>query len=164
VEVDVTANLLDGLSVQGGAVYNDAFYDATVVFNPASPDGNTVFKNTSLDHAPKWAVTGAVTYEWDLFEAISARLHLNGRWNSSYRNQTLSRDPLGRTDQEAYAVFNARASVGSASGSWLASFWVNNLADTFYTVGAFEAPLQPGTYLIYPGEPRMWGITFIARY
>jgi iron complex outermembrane receptor protein len=164
VEVDVAANPFDGLSVLGGLVYNEAFYDSTVVFNPASPAGNTVFKNAPLDHAPKWVVTSAVTYEWPIIETLMARLHLDGRWSSSYRNQTLARDPLGRTDQEAYAVFNARASVGSPSGSWTAAFWVNNIADKFYTLGAFEAPLQPGTYVIYPGESRTFGVTLSARY
>lgn len=164
VEIDVLSRPLDRLTLQGGLIYNDAFYDSMVVFNAGDPARNTVFKGDPLDHAPKWSLTGAATYEWPLSGSLLATLYLDGRWNSAYRNQTLSRDPLGRTDQDAYAIFNGRVAIGDPDGSWSVEAWARNLAGAFYTVGAFEAPLQPGTYIIYPGEPRSWGLTLRARY
>jgi len=162
VELDILARPTSRLTFQGGALYNESFYDSTVVFNPSSPAANTIFEGQAFDHAPLWSITGAVSYEQPISDNLRATFYLDARHNSSYRNQTLSRD--ARTDQEAFTVFNGRVALGNPDGGWALEAWVKNIADKFYTVGAFQATLQDGTMLLYPGEPRTYGLTLKARY
>jgi iron complex outermembrane receptor protein len=160
VEIDFLSRPTDQLTLQGGMLYNEAYYNSTVAY--AATPGNTIFSGDPLDHAPEWSFTGAVTYEQPLAENLSATFYLDGRWNSEYRNQTLSRDP--RTDQEAFAVFNGNVAIGNPNGRWAVELWGRNLADEYYTVGAFQATFQSGTFVVYPGEPRTYGITVRTRY
>ncbi len=122
MEVDLITRPTDQLTFQGGMLYNDAFYDSTVVY--AAAPGNTIFAGDPLDHAPEWSFTGAVTYEQPITDNLVATFYLDGRWNSEYRNQTLSRD--ARTDQEAFAVFNGNVSIGSPEGRWAVELWGRN--------------------------------------
>jgi outer membrane receptor protein involved in Fe transport len=163
VEIDLLTRPLDGLSLQGGVVYNDAYYDSTVVFNTADPGPNTINAGDQLTFAPEWSVTGAVTYEVPLGDTLQALFYLDGRWNSEYPTQTLNRAPGGVSDQDAYAVFNGRIGIGNQDDNWAIEFWGRNLTDELVYVGAFAAPLQ-NTFHIFPSEGRTWGLTLRARY
>ena len=44
---------------------------------------------------------------------------------------------------------------------WSVELWVRNLTDQFYYVGAFSPPLQ-NDYVIFPSEPRTYGVTLKA--
>ena len=126
-------------------------------------DPNAVFAGDPLALSPEWTATAAIAYEMPLGGDMRALFYLDGRWNSEYRTQTLGRDPLGRTDNEAYATFNGRVGIGPQDERWSVEFWGRNLTDEFYYVGAFQATLQ-NTYVIYPSEPQTYGVTLRARY
>jgi outer membrane receptor protein involved in Fe transport len=108
-------------------------------------------------------VTGGITYELPLGSNFHAMFYLDGRWNDGYRTQTLSRDPLGRTDNDAFAIFNARIGVGPRNDNWSVELWARNLTDEFYYIGAFQPPLQ-NSYVIYPSQPRTVGIELRGRW
>jgi iron complex outermembrane recepter protein len=164
VELEVASRLTDNLTVSGGIVYNEAYYDSTVVFNTLDPTPNTVVAGTPFAFAPELVTTGAIQYEMPLGGDLRALFYLDGRYNDGYRTQTLNRDPLGRTDNEGFAIFNGRIGIGPTSEHWSLELWGRNLTDEFYYVGAFVPPLQSGTFVIYPNEPLTYGVTLRARY
>ncbi|MBL8551462.1 MAG: TonB-dependent receptor [Hyphomonadaceae bacterium] len=164
VELDLLTRPHDWVTLQGGVVYNDAYYDSTVVFNPLSPAANTIFAGDPLTFAPEWTVTSAATFEVPVSESLKALFYVDGRYNSEYRTQTLNREPSGATDQDGFALFNMRAGIGNIDDHWAIEVWGRNITDEFYYVGAFQPPLQDGTYVVYPSEPRTWGVTLRARF
>ncbi|MGQ0533993.1 MAG: TonB-dependent receptor [Caulobacteraceae bacterium] len=183
VELEVAARPMDNLTINGGVVYTDAYYDSEVRFNPntacvagvtpvactVSPtpnpnDPNAVFEGQPFAFAPEWTVTGGIAYEQPLGGDLRALFYLDARWQSDYRTQTLARDPLGRTDNEGYAILNGRIGIGPENERWSIEFWGRNLTDEFYYVGAFQPPLQDGTFVIYPSVPQTYGVTLRARY
>lgn len=177
VELELAARPWRNLTLNAGAVYNDAHYDTTVNFNaPGVADPffrNWVFSGDPFAFAPEWTVTGGAMYDVPLGSAndVHARFYIDGRWNSGYRTQTLSRDPTGGTDNDAFAIFDGRISLGPQNGRWSVEFWGRNLTDETYLVGAFVPPLQDSSsspsfanYVAYPNEPRTYGITVRARY
>jgi outer membrane receptor protein involved in Fe transport len=161
VEVEASVRPMEGLSLNVGYTYNDAHYDSEVRFNPltaplGAADPNAVFSGEVLSFAPTNVVTGGATYELPLGANYHAMFYIDGRWNDGYRTQTLNREPNGRTDNGAFAVFNARIGVGPRNDNWSVEFWARNLTDEFYYIGAFSPPLQ-NSYVIYPSEPRTVG-------
>ncbi|MDZ4690641.1 TonB-dependent receptor [Terricaulis sp.] len=163
VELEVAARPTDNLTLQAGVVYTDAFYDSTVVFNALDPAPNTVVAGTPFAFTSEYTVTGAITYEQPLGGNLRALFYLDGRWNNGYRTQTLNRDPSGRTDNDAFAIFNGRIGIGPEDGRWSVDFWGRNLTDEVYFVGAFAPPLQNST-MVYPNEPATYGVTLRASY
>ncbi len=163
VELELASRITDALTVTGGLTYNDAFYDSTVVFNALDPVPNTVRSGDPFSFAPEWVATGSISYEMPITSNLRALFYLDGRWNSEYRTQTLSREPTGATDNEAYAIFNGRIGIGPQDERWSVEFWGRNLTDEFYYVGSFSPPLQ-NSYVIYPNEPQTYGVTVRARY
>ena len=163
VELEMQTRPTDNLTIGGGLVYNDAYYDSTVVFNPLNPGPNTVNSGEPFSFAPEWVATGSVTYEMPLGGDMRALFYIDGRWNSEYRTQTLNRDPLGRTDNDAFAIFNGRIGIGPESDRWSVELWGRNLFDEEYFVGAFVPPLQ-NSLVVYPNEPSTYGVTLRARY
>jgi iron complex outermembrane recepter protein len=175
IELELASRPTDNLTLSGGVVYNDAFYDTTVDFNlpgVADPFGrNIVTSGTPFTFAPKWTVTGGIAYEMPLGGSMRALFYLDGRWNDGYRTQTLSREPNGATDNDAFAIFNGRVGIGPQNGRWSLELWGRNLFDEHYIVGAFVPPLQDSSsspsfanYVIYPNEPQTYGVTMRARY
>jgi outer membrane receptor protein involved in Fe transport len=163
VELESSIRPMAGLQLSGGLVYNDAHYDSTVVFNTLDPVPNTITSGEVLADAPKWVATAGISYEVPFAGNMHALFYLDGRWNSEYRTQTLQREPNGATDNSAYAVFNGRVALGPDTDHWSVELWVRNLTDQFYYVGAFSPPLQ-NDYVIFPSEPRTYGVTLKARW
>jgi outer membrane receptor protein involved in Fe transport len=175
VELEISSRPMDNLTLTGGVVYNDTYFDSDVDFNApgvADPfDRNKVFSGTPFAFAPEWTVTGGITYVQPLMANLRALFYLDGRWNDGYRTQTLSREPNGATDNDAYAIFNGRIGIGPDDQRWSIEFWGRNLTDETYYVGAFVPPLQDSSsnptfanYVVYPNEPQTYGVTLRARY
>ncbi len=190
VELELNSRPIEGLMLNLGITYNDAHYDSEVRFNDltaclnassavvachvggvANPaavgsnpnDPNAVFKGAPFSFAPEWVATAGVGYEVPIGSALKASFYLDARWNDTYRTQTLSREPNGRTDNGSYAIFNGRIGFGSQDDRWSVEFWGRNLFDETYYVGAFQPPLQ-NSYVVYPNEPATYGVTLRARY
>jgi outer membrane receptor protein involved in Fe transport len=151
IELEASAKPSDWLTLQGGTTFNEAFFNSAVVF-PAE----TLRAGSPLRQAPRWSITGAATVNFPVSTNLTGLLYLDGRWNSAYRTQTLNRNPA--TDNDAYAIFNARAGLTHANG-WALEVFVQNLTDETYYVGGFNVPEQTGTWGVYPNAPRMAGVT-----
>jgi outer membrane receptor protein involved in Fe transport len=161
VELELSAEPIDGLNINTGVVYTDAYYDSTVVFNPFDPVPNTVNSGDPLSFAPEWVVTGAIAYRVPLGANFGALFYVDGRWNSEYRTQTLSRQAI--TDNESFAIFNGRIGIGPTNERWSVEFFGQNLTDEFYFVGAFAPPLQDSR-VVFPNEPRTYGVQVRLQY
>jgi outer membrane receptor protein involved in Fe transport len=168
VELELNSHLSDNLTFAGGVLYNDAYYDSSTTYGGASIDAGT-----PLAQAPLWTVTSSVNYRMPFGNGLAANFFVDGRWVSDYRTQTLARNPI--TDNDAFATFDARVSVGSEGGSWSAEVFARNLTDEFFYIGGFGAPertlpasIDPtgaaSNYLVYPNAPRVIGVTLRARY
>jgi iron complex outermembrane recepter protein len=163
VEIDLAMRPFPGFTVQGGVLYNDAYYDGDAQVTPRPQDRIT--SGTPIAGASEWTFTGSLTYRGQIPDTdLGWLVYVDGRSQSEYRTQTLGRAPSGSTDQEAFSVFNARVGIGAVDQSWAVEAFVRNLTDQFYIVGAFGVPEQDGTYAVYPGEPRMMGVTLRASF
>lgn len=160
VEVDVSANLTDYLTVQAGLLYNDAYYSQEVVVNPLVA-GDVIPSGSRLAYASEWTATGAVTYRMPLTESFGALFHVDARYNGEAPVQTLGRNPA--TDNEAYTIVNGRIGIGPTNERWSLEVFGSNLTDEYYNVGAFTVPEQDNV-AVYPNMPRTWGVTLRARY
>jgi iron complex outermembrane receptor protein len=161
VELEFATQPIEGLNLNAGVVYTDAYYDSTVVFNTLDPVPNTVNAGDPLSFAPEWVVTGAIAYRVPLGPNFGALFYLDGRWNSEYRTQTLNRDAV--TDNESFAIFNGRIGIGPQNERWSIELFGANLTDEFYYVGGFAPPLQ-NSRVIFPNEPRTYGVSLRLQY
>jgi iron complex outermembrane receptor protein len=167
VELEFNASPTDNLTLTGGVVYNEAYYDSSATYGD-----QTIASGTVLSQAPEWTVTGSANYRIPL-GAHYLNLFATGRYVSEYTTQTLSRNPI--TDNDAFAIFDARISFGPEDERWSVEAFARNLTDEFYYVSGFGAPertlpevvdpdMSGSNYLIYPNTPRTVGIMIRARY
>jgi outer membrane receptor protein involved in Fe transport len=161
VELELSTNPIEGLNINAGLVYNDAYYDSTVVFNTLDPAPNTVNAGTTLSFAPEWIATGAIAYRVPISDNLGALFYVDGRWNSEYTTQTLNHSAT--TDNESFAVFNGRVGIGPQNERWSVELFGQNLTDEFYFVGGFAPPLQ-NSRVIFPNEPRTYGVSVRLQY
>lgn len=170
VEIELFVRPTDELSFTMGALYLDVFYDSTVAFGSNPTD--VVHSGDPLTQSPEWTLTGSVNYERPVFNGLTMGAYLNGRYVTDYRLQTLSRNPL--TDQEAFAIFDARLGFSSEDDRWGVDVFVRNLTDEYYSIGAFAVPEQSlylgatdsveGVFAAYPNEPRTVGVSLRTRW
>ncbi len=161
VELELATQPIEGLNLNAGVVYNDAYYDSTVVFNTLDPVPNTINSGDTLTFAPEWVVTGAIAYRVPLGPNFGALFYLDGRWNSEYTTQSLNRQAV--TDNESFAIFNGRIGIGPQNERWSIELFGANLTDEFYYVGSFAPPLQ-NSRVIFPNEPRTYGVSLRLQY
>jgi iron complex outermembrane recepter protein len=171
VELELNSRLTDNLTVSGGVLYNDAYYDSSATYGSA-----TIEEGTTLAQAPEWTVAGSVNYSMPISSTMGLNFFVNGRYVTDYATMTLNRNPI--TDNEAFAIFDARVSLGALDERWSLEVFARNLTDEFYYVGGFGAPertlaadsvtpnglFDEGNYLAYPNAPRTVGVTLRARY
>jgi outer membrane receptor protein involved in Fe transport len=156
VELETSVKPMDGVTLNGGAVYNEAYFDSPVTFGT-----ETLRQGTVLRQAPKYVATGSITVERPVTDSLNAVFYLDGRWNSKYRTQTINRVP--QTDNKAYALFNARVGLNNGKG-WGVELFAQNLLDENYFAGGFNPPEQSGTWGVYPGVPRTWGVSLKSEF
>ena len=170
-ELDINSRFNDYLSFQGGVAYNDAVFDSVVSIGSTTTGFDTFGPGTPLAFAPRWTLTGAANYKRPIGFGLYGQLYADVRWQSTYSVRTTGRFtpgttpgnrtplPLGDdiTDNDPFAVVNARVAIGDEDGAWSLEFFVRNLTDKFYNVGGFDAPEQDNV-VVYPSQPRTWAM------
>ena len=158
VEVSLLTRPLDGLTLQGGLLYNNAKYGSTVSFGP----GVSILSGTTLSGDSIWTATASATYRTELpFQHLTALYYLDGRFNSPYQTSALS--PSGVSKQGQFTVINGRIGISPPNERWSLELFARNLLDQYYIVGSFAVPEQ-NNYAVYPGEPRTVGATMRVKY
>ncbi len=175
---DFTTNL--------GVAYTDARYgdggDMTAFVTQNV--GLFALPGERLTHSPEWTVTGGFDYSFPFIDTLTAKLHMDGRWQSEM-NTGSNLDP--RKIQDAYAVFGAKIGFYSEDELFGLEFFARNLFDESYINTAFDSPLQGSAYCsnaldptfcpgapfnasqsstidAFVGEPRMLGATLRIKH
>ena len=174
---------IEGLSTVLSLQYTDAHYGflgmtAPGVFIPGSfldrNRGLFYLQDSQITHAPEFAITGALDYDFRLFNSFMALFHADVRWQSEM-NTGSNLDP--RKLQEAFAVVGLKFGVYTDDDMWGIEFFARNLFDEKYINTAFDSPLQGSSSAIsgagvitatstidaFLGEPRMLGVTLRVR-
>lgn len=165
VEVDVGAQPIDGLTLQGGFLWVDATRtfvdpDAPPLPGAVNDDGTNV--GQQLGNTPEFVVTGQGTYVFPVTSWLNASLHANVRWQSD--TNLIQGTLFEAFENGAYATVGTRIGVETTDGKYGLSFFGTNIFDQEFNVTAFGAPEQPGTLAAFPGEPRFYGVELTARF
>ncbi|PIE73376.1 MAG: TonB-dependent receptor [Deltaproteobacteria bacterium] len=149
-ELESTALLARGLTLEAGIGYTDAVY--TEYTDKLS---NTDYSDKQMPLAPEYTYNLALQYRKPMSTNLNlfSRIELNGvgdfYWNDANTLQ-----------QDAYSLVNIH--TGVESEKWDILFWARNLFDTEYEVVAFEFPgSQP---IGQSGDPRIFGLTVRYRF
>ena len=168
---------MQGLMLQGGFTYADTKFGRNIPGNdfmqrtPLSTSG-AMYKlpGATMPFAPKFSGSASVTYDWDISSNLIARFNLGAKYMGEYNTGS---DLDVEKHQDAYTLLNARVGIGSSDKRWMLEAWATNLGDAEYVQVGFDGPLQalfpdPGngfnTFNAFPAAPRMYGLTFRARY
>ncbi|WP_242128662.1 TonB-dependent receptor [Sphingobium sp. Sx8-8] len=162
VELDSSAVVADGLTIQAGFVYLDAKYvdfaNAPFYFpNPNPPYGNLppVLGDASgnrLSQVPKWRLHGGFDYVWD---ASFGKVTFNA--NAAYTD-SFYWDADNILKQGAYTIVNGSIAFSpSADDRFTVTLWAKNLAGEKYygtqlTLAGFAGNIAS------PAPPRTYGI------
>lgn len=161
LEVDVTSRPVTGLTLNGGMLLNDAYYDTDVIL--PNTTAIVIKKGQQLATAPKVTLTGSLNYRRPIEgTSLAWNFYLDGLYNTKTDVQTLFGD--ASTKQKAIAIFNTRFGIGGVDGSWSVEGWVKNLADKLYHQYALGIPEQTGEYAVYKTDPRTYGVTLRASF
>ncbi|MFM9864058.1 MAG: TonB-dependent receptor domain-containing protein, partial [Micropepsaceae bacterium] len=182
VEVETFWSPFQNFSTNLGVAYTDARYgdDLGPAFVARNPSLFAI-PGERLTHSPEWTVTGGLDYAFPFVDTLTARVHLDGRWQSEMDTGSNLDE---RKIQEAYAVFGAKIGFYSEDELFGLEFFARNLLDESYINTAVDSPLQgsamcsaaaltpsggafscpPGasqssTIDAFVGEPRMIGAT-----
>lgn len=149
--------------------------DADFVLSPAALEGLTLNAGLGLLHteigsfasssgvvpagnrlpdAPEFSLNLGASYEFALSGSVSAKLAVDGRYQSSAFKDALN-DPVVAVD--AYWVWNARASI-LRKGDWDLSIWGKNLGNKRYVTQAVNQTVLGVGFRVY-GAPRTYGVS-----
>lgn len=174
IEFDSGYRVTPWFSVTGAVTYLDPKYDsftgaACVSYDtvrcPVSPITGRIPNTRDLSGQkpagiPEWSatVTGTLTHN---FGRVNA--YLRGEWDYSSKIQLTETTPLtiGGRDVGVNEVSLVNASLGFANivPHTELMFWVRNLTNDNFLLGAFPSVAQTGSYSGYPNEPRTFGGT-----
>ncbi|MFM8819947.1 MAG: TonB-dependent receptor [Phenylobacterium sp.] len=147
---------VDGLTVNGGVTYAETAYaKSTPVALGARLAG------TRLSLAPLWSGSLAFSYETNLTDDLVGKVALNAKSVSSYNTGS---DLAPVKTQPGFTTVNARLGLGSQDKRWAVEAWAQNLFDETYYQVAFDAPVQPGSFNAFLGQPRTYGLTLRYSY
>ncbi len=144
-----------GLSLQAGATYTHAKYGDELLPDAALalvPGGTAGF-------APRWAVTGGVTYQWNFNSYLMGRFNAGAKYMTEYNTGS---DLNPAKMQPSYTLLNARMVVGAINKRWQVELWGSNLTNRTYKQVGYDAPIQPGSFNAFLGSPRTYGLTLRA--
>lgn len=157
VEADFSAIPTTGLTVSGGAAYDDAYYlhyagVQCYPFEPTGlsgtnvclPNGSTDVSGDQLALAPKWTFTLAVHYERPITSRWDAELDANDYYRSSFSYDP-TRDPNMRDG--ALNVVGASIGVISSDDRWEAIIFGRNIFNRHY-----PSQIRPDTFEAVTGD------------
>jgi iron complex outermembrane receptor protein len=151
VEIELAAQLVEGLELDLAYGYTDATYDD---FRNANFDGDD-FSGNTLPEAAKHTVTTAINYR----RGVGTGLELTARADLAYRSSVFFEpDNVPQYEQGDYTLLGARLGIASADGRWGVTVWGRNLADEEYVVYRGDGVIVPGQAIQTLGLPRTYGV------
>lgn len=151
IEIELAAQLAEGLDLDFAYGYTDATYDDFRNANFAGDD----FSGNTLPEAAKHTVTTALIYR----RPVGASLELAARVDLAYRSSAFFEpDNVPQYEQGDYTLLGARLGLASADGRWGVTAWGRNLADEEYVVYRGDGVIVPGQAIQSLGLPRTYGL------
>lgn len=153
VEASLTAKPLAGLTLSGGAAWQDTRYGQFV------PSPTETFSGNRLVRSPEWSASFVADADLPLGGAVRGL----ARADVSYRSSQFFRPSNTAFErQDGYVLVNASAGLGVGEHV-TARLFVQNIFDVRYLVDA--ATTVPG-FLAYTqrGEPRSYGLQMGVRF
>ena len=163
VELDLRAKPVDGLSISGGATYNDAYFrtytngQCPYLQVTAANGGVCDLSGRQLTGVSKLVYNVAAQYEFPV-GTTNTLAYVGGNW--SYRSAyygTLNTDPYAKVP--GYGIAGAYLGVRDKNGLWDLKFWGRNLFDKLYYINASVDTATTYTYAGSLGDPRFYGAT-----
>lgn len=130
----------------------------------------TDFNGNSLPNAPRFKVSGNISYVFDIGKlgTITPRYDFNwsddvffdpsgGQGSPDVNGQIFM--PENTIGQEALLLHNFRLTYAVSSGNLEVSAWVRNLTNEVYKTLSFDASAGPGLIGNIVGDPRTYGLS-----
>ena len=150
VELELSANILDGLQINYNVGYTDAEYTSlTIPQNGAEVN----LKGNKQIFTPEITSMLALQYSYSLGTKRDLKIVARGEWiyiGTEYF------DLANNIKQSPYNLLNTR--IGLAGRDFEVMFWGRNLSDEKYIAYAYDFG---ATHL---GDPKNWGLTFVKRF
>ena len=152
--------------------------DITGVNGKPLPTPLFAIPGKGLSNAPEYVATVGTTWTPPLGgNGLRGLIHAGMRAQSAVNTGS---DILPEKKQNAFAIVNARLGVTGAEGAWALEFWAQNLFDHDYrqvvagapiqgsnsvaTIQAGGAVLADSLFIVFPGEPRTYGLTVRTKF
>ncbi len=162
---------LKGLTLNGGFTWADTRYGHFGAADLTSPAdfygipgtnvGLSRLPGSRASFAPVWSSTLGLNFDRQVMNNLRFLLAVEAKSLSQY-NTGSDLDP--QKAQAAYTLVNARFGFATINDRVRLEFWSNNLTNQNYYQVVFNAPLQPGTYDAFLGQPRTFGATLRVKY
>lgn len=114
-----------------------------------------------LANAPEHFLTLGLRQDFRVTDGVDG--YLFGEYN--YRSEQMTsnvNEPW--MEQDGYGLLNLRAGLLFANMDADVTLWARNLTDERYKRVIFNAVVQDGTLMAYPGEPRTFGLSVNKRF
>ena len=105
---------------------------------------------------PELAVTISAMYTFDLSNDVSG--FIRGEYVHEDEIQATDNVPISLAPRKVGMLNGSIGFRGDNSG-WNLLIWGRNLNDDEFIQTSFPVPGSPGSYAIYPNQPKTWGIT-----
>lgn len=154
VEAELTAIVTDGLELSIGTGYTDAEYDEVLPLSPTLPAFQQVQLNSALPNTPKFTLSAALDYAFNVSDGGEIFAHADWAHKSSIENDAVNSPFLstGKTN-----VFNASVSYSHNDGQWILTGFVDNFTDErFITSG--DSNFGIGFHEANFNRPREYGV------
>lgn len=155
-ELELSAQVLPGLTLSGTGAYNDAKYKS---FHNAPCPGESAaaicdFTGRPLMGASRWTGNVSATYAHDIQDGVEGYINASYTYRSGYYG-SVDLSEYGHID--AYGVTNLRIGTKLNDGDIDLSLWARNLFDTHYYTAM--GTTVNGAWFGYVGEPLTFGLT-----
>jgi outer membrane receptor protein involved in Fe transport len=180
VELEALLMPIPDLTLSGGFTYADARFADQLTGRDGASLPPTLFQlpGSRLSNAPAYTATASIAWTPPIQgTAFSSLFSLDMRYSSELNTGSdLDREKL----QPAFTLVNARIGLYGPARRWGLEVWATNLFNTLYQQVGADAPLQGGgtaagvarglqgvanqVFLMFPGEPRTYGLTLRSQF
>ncbi|NOX83559.1 MAG: TonB-dependent receptor [Alphaproteobacteria bacterium] len=158
VELEIVAQPVDSLTLNGSVGYLDAEYDE---FETLVGGVVTDVSDRGLVNSPKWNAHLGATYETQVTPGLVATAHVDASYRGMSFNEITASPILA---QDRYVLLNAFVSLKTAGGRWEWRGGVRNATNQAIRVQGFNLSEFPGVELGFYTAPRIYDFRVIFRY
>ncbi len=149
IESEFSAILAPWWEIDGSIGYLETEYSSFI-----DPDGVTDYTGNELPRSPRWDVSLASTFQFDVSEHLRGSFRAEGNYRS--RN-FLASNNSSASIQDAHTLVNLRAGVESTAGGWGVFAFGKNVTDE-------DVYLATNAGAGVPIPPSMWGLELRLRH